>query len=133
MSYSALADLLVAIHATYVSFVVVGLLLIWIGLAFGWQWIRNPWFRVTHLVAILIVALEAIFGIECPLTGWERQLREAAGQPVSEASFIGRVFHNLLFYEDVPAWVFTALHIGFGVIVLVTYLLAPPRFRKKTP
>src|SRR4029079_7904709 len=58
MGYRLLADLIVAIHAAYVAFVVVGLLLILIGLACGWKWVRNWWFRVAHLVAILIVAAE---------------------------------------------------------------------------
>lgn len=125
--YSTLADLLVGLHFLYVAYVVVGLLLVWIGLACGWSWIRNPWFRWTHLVAIVIVALEAAFAIECPLTRWEYELRQAAGQPASEASFMGRLFHNLLFYEDVPSWVFPTLHIGFGVLVLLTFVFAPPR------
>jgi hypothetical protein len=129
MSHATLADLLVAVHAAYVAFVVIGLLIIWVGWALSWRWIRNPWFRILHLIAIGIVAIEAIFGIECPVTVWERQLREAAGQPVSDASFIGRLFHNLLFYEDVPGWVFTVLHIGFAVLVLATFILAPPRLR----
>jgi lysylphosphatidylglycerol synthetase-like protein (DUF2156 family) len=132
MPHAALADSLVAAHAAYVAYVVVGLLLIWIGLARGWRWIRNAWFRLTHLAAIGIVALEAMFGIECPLTSWERQLREAAGQPVSDATFIGRLFHNLLFYEDVPPWVFTILHIGCALLVIATFVLAPPRWSKRT-
>jgi hypothetical protein len=132
MSYGTLADLLVAFHAAYVAFVVFGLLVIWIGWARGWQWVRNPWFRVIHLIAIVIVGVEAVFAIECPITVWERQLREAAGQPVSDATFIGRLFHNLLFYENVQPWVFTALHVGCALLVIATFVLAPPRMRRKS-
>jgi hypothetical protein len=128
MSYATLADLLVAFHAAYVAFVVVGLVTIWIGWACNWQWVRNRWFRTVHLIAIVIVGVEAIFAIECPITVWERQLREAAGQPVSEATFIGRLFHNLLFYENVPPWVFTMLHVGCALLVIATFVLAPPRW-----
>lgn len=123
--------MLVAVHAAYVAYVVVGLLLIWIGLFAGWGWIRNPWFRITHLIAIAIVAIEAVFEIECPLTAWERQLREAAGDAVSEVSFIGRILHDVLFLEDLPAWAFTAMHIGYAVLVLATFVLAPPRLRSR--
>ena len=131
MSYGTLADLLVAFHATYVAFVVFGLVIIWIGWFRGWQWVRNPWFRVLHLIAIVIVGVEAIFAIECPITVWERQLREAAGQPVSDATFVGRFFHNVLFWENVPPWVFTVLHVGCAVLVIATFVLAPPRFGKR--
>src|SRR5262249_11268514 len=68
MVYGLLADLIVAIHVGYVGVVVFGLLAILIGGPLGWRWVRNPWFRVIHLLMILIVATEAIWDITCPLT-----------------------------------------------------------------
>ena len=70
-----LADLVVVAHAAYVSFVVLGLVAILAGVAFGWKWVRNPWFRWIHISMIGIVVAEALAGIPCPLTVWERQLR----------------------------------------------------------
>jgi hypothetical protein len=130
MSNVAIADLLVIVHTAYVAFVVFGLVVIWIGLARGWGWIRNPWFRILHLIAIGIVGIEAVFDVECPVTVWERDLREAAGQTPSEMSFVGRMLDGLLFYENVPGWVFNVLHISFAVLVLLTFVLAPPRLRQ---
>ena len=66
-----LADLIVVFHATYVSFVVFGLVAILIGSSYGGDWVRNFWFRAIHLAMIGIVVLEALFGITCPLTVWE--------------------------------------------------------------
>jgi hypothetical protein len=126
MRHAVLADLVVALHVAYVGYVVVGVLLIWLGLWRKWVWVRNRWFRFTHLAAIAVVALEAALGIECPLTVWERNLRIAAGQSVTGESFIGRCLHGLLFY-DLPPWAFTVLHLAFGLVVLATFLLAPPR------
>jgi hypothetical protein len=126
-----LADAIVAIHVAYVSFVVLGQLAILIGLALKWQWIRNPWFRVIHLVAIVIVGLEAAGGVTCPLTEWEDQARLLAGQPVEQGSFIGRMMHNVLFYHC-PQWYFDVGHIAFALLVLGTFVLAPPRWRKQT-
>ena len=71
-----LADLIVMTHTAYVSFVVFGLLAILIGVALGWDWVRNIWFRAIHLTAIVIVVAEALAGIPCPLTTWEKQLRK---------------------------------------------------------
>jgi hypothetical protein len=53
MPYALLADLIVAIHIAYVVYVVGGLVAILMGAWRGRTWIRNPWFRITHLVAIL--------------------------------------------------------------------------------
>ena len=130
MWYALVADFIVAIHVAYVSFVVVGQLAIWLGLALRWRWVRSFWFRVSHLTAIAIVGLEAAFGVTCPLTNWENQLRELGGQTVAEGSFIGRLLHNTLFYEGVPEWYFSVGHIAFALLVLATFILAPPRHRR---
>jgi hypothetical protein len=113
-----------------VSYVIIGELAILVGLFCRWEWIRNPWFRWTHLTAILIVAVEAILGITCPLTDWEDALREWAGQKPSDMSFIGRVLNDVLFY-NAPEWLLMACYIGFALLVLATLWLAPPR-RKQT-
>ncbi len=126
--YGLLADMIVAVHVAYVSYVVFGQLAIFVGIVLRWQWIRNFWFRVTHLVAISIVALEAIMDVPCPLTVWEDNLRRMAGQPVGGETFMGRLLHNLIFY-DWPSWVFTALYIAFTLLVLATFVFAPPRWR----
>jgi len=121
-----LADLTVVIHAAYVSFVVVGLALILAGVALRWKWVRNPWFRATHLIAIGIVVAESLVGIPCPLTVWERQLRQIAGQTGYTGDFVGYWTHQLIFYRFEP-WVFTVMYVLFGLAVLAAFLLAPPR------
>jgi hypothetical protein len=126
MLYGVLADLLVAIHLAYVGFVVFGQAVILLGLFLRWRWVRNPWFRWIHLLMILIVAAETVLDLTCPLTLWEYRLRGLAGQEVSDASFVGRLLRSLFFFNW-PPWVFTALYVGFALVVLGTFVLAPPR------
>ena len=125
--YGFLADVAVVLHLGYVAFVVLGLLLILVGVARGWRWVRNFWFRILHFVAIALVAAEAILGMTCPLTTLENDLREKAGEAVSGGSFIGRLAHDMLFF-DAPQWIFRVLHCLFALVVLVTLILAPPRW-----
>ncbi|SRR6266849_5064501 len=122
-----LADGLVALHVAYVAFIVLGQLLILAGLVFRWQWVRNFWFRLAHLIAIAIVAVEAAFNYTCPLTTLEYYLRERAGQQPSAESFIGRLMQAFIVH-DWPPWVFNASHITFGFLVLLTFVLARPRW-----
>jgi hypothetical protein len=126
MGYAVAADAIVALHVAYVGFVVLGLLAVLVGAALGWGWVRNLWFRLAHLTAIGLVALEAVFGIACPLTVWEGSLRRLAGRDAGEGTFVGRFLHALIFYE-IPPWFEAALHIGFAVLVLATFVLVPPR------
>jgi len=126
-SAALLADFVVALHFGYLLFTLGGELLILLGAALHWQWIRGQLFRLVHLIAVLLVAVEAFIGYLCPLTQLEHFLRTTAGQQVeNEISFVGRLIRSMLFY-DFPGWFFTALYIGFGLLVLVTYVLVPPQ------
>jgi hypothetical protein len=125
--YSTLADVVVAAHAAYVLFVILGLLAILAGVLFRWSWTRNFWFRLAHLAMIGVVVVESVLGIVCPLTTLEQSLREKAGLPAESGSFIGRWVHELLFFQA-PEWVFTIVYCLFGAAVLATFWLAPPRW-----
>src|SRR2546428_9185770 len=128
--YRILADLIVVLHAAYVAFVTLGLVAILIGWAMRWNWVRNCWFRVAHLTAIAIVCAEAILGIVCPLTDLENSLRARGGQTGYPGDFIGYWVHELIFF-DAPPWAFTICYIGFGLLVVTAFLIAPPRWPRR--
>lgn len=119
-----LADFVLAVHFLFVLFVVAGLVLIWIGAARGWRWVRNFWFRAAHLAAIVFVAGEAITGVTCPLTLWEDALRGGS----DGTSFIGRWLSRLLYY-NFPEWVFTIAYVSFALVVAWTYWRIKPARR----
>ncbi|WP_461255851.1 DUF2784 domain-containing protein [Treponema sp. R80B11-R83G3] len=126
MNRSLIADLVVSIHFGYVTFVVGGLFVIILGGIFRWRFIKNFWLRAIHLAMILLVVFETLFGISCPLTDWEYELRITAGQQnVASESFIARLIHLLIFY-DFPQIVFTIAYCVFGIAVIMTWWLIPP-------
>lgn len=139
--YGLLADAMVCAHVAYVAFVLLGQVAIILAAAFRWEWGRNRWFRLSHLLAIGIVAFEAMMGWPCPLTTWEYQLREMAGQGFDgSATFMGRLMHNLLFIDQYftdgkpPEAFFTTLYVAMLIIVLQGLVMYPPRlFRKRAP
>lgn len=119
---SLLADLVLLAHFLFVLFVVGGLLAIWAGAALRWRWIRQLWFRLAHLGAIVFVAVESLLGAVCPLTAWEDRLRGAAPQP---AGFIQRWVSRILFY-DFPEGVFTFAYVLFALLVAITFYAVRP-------
>jgi len=119
-----MADALLVVHFLIAAFIVAGLVLVWIGAALGWLWVRNPWFRYLHLGAIAFVAAEALAGVMCPLTVWEDLLR---GNVPAE-SFVGRWVRYFLYYQA-PEWVFTLAYVAWAAATLATLRLVPPRKR----
>jgi lysylphosphatidylglycerol synthetase-like protein (DUF2156 family) len=129
--YRLLADLTVVVHAAYVLFVIFGLLAVLAGYLRGWAWIRNFWFRLIHLAMILIVVGESLCGIPCPLTVWEQRWRRLAGQEGYHGDFVASFVHDMLFFDFEP-WVFTVCYTLFGMLVLATFFLAPPRWPRRS-
>lgn len=122
------ADLTLIAHAAFIVFVVAGQGLILAGWMLGWRWPRNLIFRVVHAGAIALVVLESWFGVVCPLTWLEFQLRAAAGSPVAAESFVGYWLQRLVFY-DAPPWVFTLVYTAFAAMVAATLVFYPPNRR----
>ena len=124
MLWLVTADLVTMIHAAYAAFVIFGLVAILSGWAAGWRWVRNFYFRSVHLAMILLVCCESLIGTTCPLTVLENVLRTKGGQTGYSRDFIGYWLDSLLFY-DAPLWMFTAVYLTFGAIVLLTFWLVP--------
>lgn len=127
--YGLLADTILVIHFSFVIFVVAGFVLILLGLLAGWSWVHNQIFRITHLLAIGIVVLQAWFGRLCPLTAWENELRRLAGQSGYEETFVEHWLHDILFYQA-ESWIFTTMYTGFGALVMLVWFLGRRRKKK---
>jgi len=124
--YSFLADLVLVLHFALVVFVIGGLAWILIGNRFPLPGANAPWFRILHLLAIVVVVAQAWLGAACPLTLLEDWLRDAAGQPGRDGTFIQYWVGRLLFYRA-PPWMFMTAYSLFGLAVLAAWWRHPPR------
>ena len=125
--YSVLADSCLLIHTFFIAFVVLGFVLIVVGIGRSWSWIENFWFRLSHLLAIVSVAVMAWLGKLCPLTILESRLREAADEAAYPASFVQYWMQRLIYY-DIPLWVFSIVYTAFAILVMITWIVRPPRW-----
>ena len=131
--YQVLADAVLVTHVLYLGFVVIGLLLVVIGGLRRWAWVRNPGFRLAHLVAIAAVTLLAWVDVPCPLTVLEADLRSRSGGDAYAGGFIAHWLGEFL-YWDAPPWVFAVAYSGFGLLVAAGWLWVRPRpLRRRGP
>lgn len=78
MTYRIAADLVLATHLVFIVFVVLGGLLA----------LRYRWVLMIHIPAAVWGAFVEISGRICPLTTWENQLRQSAGDSGYADSFV---------------------------------------------
>ena len=126
MRYLIAADAILLAHALFVAFIVLGLLLIFLGGLSDWSWVRNFWFRLAHLAGVAVVVAQSWLGAACPLTTWEMQFRAQAGAATYTGSFIAHWLEFLLYYRA-PDWVFAALYTAFGLLVVASWVIVRPR------
>ena len=124
--YLLAADLLLFTHVSFVAFVVFGLVLILLGRPLRWSWVRNPWFRLSHVTAIGVVTLQSWLGVVCPLTTWEMALRRKAGDATYSGEFIAHWLEQILYYRA-PPWVFIACYTVFAALVVASWFWVRPR------
>lgn len=125
-AYLLAADATLILHVLFAAFIVFGLIVIIVGKHYGWTWVRNPWFRLIHVAAIGVVTLQSWFGVICPLTILEKELRLQAGEAVYTGSFVSHYLGAILYYRA-PMWVFAVCYTFFGLAVAASWLWVRPR------
>jgi hypothetical protein len=129
-----LAEIVLFLHVGYATFVLAGLVAVPPGAWLGWHWVRMGAFRRVHLICTVVVAVEALIGLTCPLTWLEHLLLLASGATGYDRSFIGYLLYWLLYY-DAPAWVFTVAYttVALAVVFLYAYVPPLPRANRRRP
>jgi len=105
---TVIADLVVAIHFTFVLFVVLGGLLV----------LRWPRLAYLHLPAATWGVLIEFAGWVCPLTPLEQSLRLKAGEQGYSGSFIEHYVLPLLY----PSALTRTIQVGIAAIVIAVNL-----------
>ena len=95
MTQENFADLVLILHFGIVIFIISLFVIIPVGYRFKWNWPRNRKLRSIHLFLIFLVTTETVFGLTCPLTLIEHNLR---GIFISN-TFVNSWLQNLLYWN----------------------------------
>jgi glycopeptide antibiotics resistance protein len=116
-----LADLVLITHFAIAAFLALGMLLIPLGAYWHWAWVRSRRLRQIHMGLMVLIAIEALFHITCPLTTLEAYLRKSTAPESFWAEQLGKIL-----YWDLPLEFFTILYGCCVVWALFLWKSVPP-------
>jgi hypothetical protein len=116
-----LADLVLITHFAIAAFLALGMLLIPLGAYWHWAWVRSRRLRQIHMGLMILIAIEALFHITCPLTTLEAYLRKSTAPESFWADQLGKIL-----YWDLPLEFFTILYGCCVVWALFLWKSVPP-------
>ncbi|WP_293906631.1 DUF2784 domain-containing protein [Phenylobacterium sp.] len=119
-----LGQLVLAIHLVVINFNIAGLVLIPLGAALGWRWVRVLWWRLLHLASLAVVALQAALGRACFLTDWQDAL---TGSGAHDPLIVRWV--NSVIYWPLPMGAFTAGYLAVLAYVVALWWFVRPQAR----
>lgn len=120
------AQVIFWVHIGIIAFNVFGLVVIPLGAWLGWAFIRVLSWRLLHLAALILVALQAVLGRACFLTVWESDLAARAGETTSNLPLIQGWITRLVFWP-LPIWLFAVFYLTIAVYVIALWVLVPPQ------
>ena len=116
-----LADLVLITHFAIAAFLALGMLLIPLGAYWHWAWVRSRRLRQIHMGLMVLIAIEALFHITCPLTTLEAYLRKSTAPESFWADQLSKIL-----YWDLPLEFFTILYGCCVVWTLFLWKSVPP-------
>ena len=105
MGFRLAADTMVTVHLLYIVFVVVG----------GFIAFRARWILWLHGPAVVWAIYVQYIGRICPLTIWEQEFRDLAGDAGYEGGFIDHYIVPIVYPPDMPV----AMHLVLGTLVVL--------------
>ncbi|MDB5474566.1 MAG: hypothetical protein JWP49_77 [Phenylobacterium sp.] len=122
---SLLGQAVLAAHLAVIAFNVAGLVVIPLGAALGWRWVRARGWRLLHLASLAVVALQAALGRACFLTLWQDGLTGGG-----RADPLIMRWVNGVIYWPLPSWVFAAAYLLVFAYVLALWRWVRPSARR---
>ena len=117
-----LGQLILSVHLAVIAFNIAGLVVIPLGAALGWRWVRIFWWRLAHLLSLAVVAGQAALGRACFLTDWQDGLTGGGAHDPLIMRWV-----NSVIYWPLPMWAFTAGYPAVFGYVIALWVFVPPR------
>ncbi len=123
-----LSSFVLYFHLIVILFIVFGFIVVPIGAKFKWKFIYEFWWRLAHLVSMIIVAIQAVLGKACFLTYIQSDLLEDAGKKGYIIPFIQTYIDRIIYY-NFPIWTFSIVYVILFLYTLYLWFKFPPKIK----
>ena len=118
-------EIVLFFHFFIFLFITVSFFLIPFGYFQKWEWVKNKYYRLTHLVLMGIILIETILGFMCPLTILENFLRNN----IEVDNNLTQIIHQIM-YWNLPNYQFIILYILSFSYLIFLWFFFKPNFKK---
>ena len=119
------SEIVLFFHFIVFLFITVSFFLIPFGYFQKWKWVKNKYYRLTHLVLMGIILIETILGFMCPLTILENFLRNN----IEVDNNLTQIIHQIM-YWNLPNYQFIILYILSFSYLIFLWFFFKPNFKK---
>ena len=119
------SEIVLLFHFCIFLFMVLSFFLIPLGYYQKWEWVKNRYYRLIHLILMGIIFIETILGFMCPLTILENFLRNN----IRINNKITQIIHQIM-YWDLPTYQFIILYLLSLLYLIFLWCFFKPDFKK---
>ena len=119
------SEIVLLFHFCIFLFMVLSFFLIPLGYNQKWEWVKNRYYRLIHLILMGIIFIETILGFMCPLTILENFLRNN----IRINNKITQIIHQIM-YWDLPTYQFIILYLLSLLYLIFLWFFFKPDFKK---
>ena len=119
------SEIVLLFHFCIFLFIILSFFLIPFGYYQKWEWVKNKYYRLIHLVLMGIILIETILGFMCPLTILENYLRNDIGVDNN----LTQIIHQIM-YWNLPNYQFIILYILSFSYLIFLWFFFKPNFKK---
>ena len=122
---SLFSEIVLLFHFCIFLFMIFSFFLIPLGYYLKWEWVKNKYYRLIHLVLMGIIFIETILGFMCPLTILENFLRN----DIEINNKITQIIHQIM-YWDLPTYQFIIMYSLSLLYLIFLWFFFKPNLRK---
>ena len=119
------SEIVLLFHFCIFLFMVLSFFLIPLGYYHKWEWVKNRYYRLIHIILMGIIFIETILGFMCPLTILEKFLRN----DIEINNKITQIIHQVM-YWDLPTYQFIILYLLSLLYLIFLWFFFKPDFKK---